>query len=135
NSHATVFPTCSYLPGALSTLRVWHLRGPGAIEVYAWILVDKSMPEEMKDMQRKHVIRSFSPSGMWEQDDGENWHQIQNVLRGAVQRRYPFNYHMGLGHETTDPELPGSVGDVIGEMAARGFYRRYAQLMDSATFP
>lgn len=135
NSHATVFPTFSYLPGTFSTVRVWQPRGPGEMEVYAWILVDKSMPPEVREAQRKHTIHGFSPSGMWEQDDGENWGQIQQVLGGAVGRRYAFNYQMGLGHTGPSDMYPGQMSYVMSEGAARGFYRRYSQLMESATWP
>ncbi|NMH97358.1 aromatic ring-hydroxylating oxygenase subunit alpha [Pseudonocardia acidicola] len=135
SAHATVFPTFSYLP-TTNTVRVWHPRGPGEMEVFAWIFVDRDMPAEVKEAQRLHTVRTFSPSGLLEQDDGENWGEIQNVLRGAVQRRYAFNYQMGLGHERTDdPDYPGRIGFVMGEMAARGFYRRYVQLMESEHFP
>ncbi len=81
-------------------------------------------------------MRTFSPSGLLEQDDGENWGEIQKVLKGTVQKRYAFNYQMGLGHEREDVEgYPGRLSYVMSEGAARGFYRRYTQLMDSAVFP
>jgi hypothetical protein len=105
------------------------------MEVYAWIIVDKSMPPEVKEAQRLQTIRTFSPSGLLEQDDGENWGEIQKVLKGTVQRRYAFNYQMGLGHERADGRYPGDLGYVMGEKASRGFYRRYAQLMDSDVWP
>ena len=135
NAHATLFPSFSYLPGT-NTLRVWHPRGPGQMEVYSWIIVEKSMPPEVKEAQRLFTQRTFSPSGLLEQDDGENWGEIQKVLKGTVQRRYTFNYQMGLGHEREDVEhYPGRLSYVMSEGAARGFYRRYSQLMDSDVFP
>ena len=91
---------------------------------------------EAREAQRLFTIRTFSPSGLLEQDDGENWGEIQKVLRGAVQRRYPFNYQMGLGHYTHDHEdYPGRINFVMSEGASRGFYRRYAQLMDADAWP
>ena len=39
---------------------------------------------------------------------------------------------MGLGHATDDdPDYRGRTSYVMSEEAARGFYRRYAQLMDA----
>ncbi len=135
SSHATLFPNFSYLP-TTNTVRVWHPRGPGLMEVYAWILVDKAMPPEAREAQRLQTIRTFSPSGLLEQDDGENWGEIQNVLRGAVQKRYDFNYQMGLGHTHDEhPDYPGNTSYVMSEGAARGFYRRYVQLMTTDSFP
>ena len=132
--HSTLFPNFSFLP--TNTIRVWHPRGPDAMEVYAWVLVDKAMTPEEKDAQRVATIRTFSPSGMLEQDDAENWGEIQKNLRGVVQKRYDFNYQMGLGHDVDDPRCPdGDLGHIMGEKAARAFYRRYAQLMSSETWP
>ena len=128
-AHMTVFPTFSFLPG-IQTLRVWHPRGPGEIEVWAWALVDRLAPPEVKNSVRLSVLRTFSAAGIFEQDDGENWLEIQKVLRGYQARRQKLNLQMGLGRERTDdPEFPGRTNHVYGEMAARGFYRRWAELI------
>lgn len=127
--HMTVFPTFSFLPG-IQTLRVWHPRGPGEIEVWAWALVDCASPPEVKEAVRLGVLRTFSPGGIFEQDDGENWLEIQKVLRGYMARRQPLNLAMGLGHARNDhPEFPGRINNVYGEEAARGFYRHWAEMI------
>ncbi|HEX4211148.1 MAG TPA: Rieske 2Fe-2S domain-containing protein, partial [Candidatus Binataceae bacterium] len=64
--HMNVFPTFSFLPGTF-TMRVWHPRGPGEIEVWAWALVEKDMTAEQKEAIRIGVMRTFSASGMLEQ--------------------------------------------------------------------
>ena len=125
----TVFPTLSFLPG-INTLRVWHPRGPDEIEIWAWTLVDKTAPAEVKEAYRLAVLRTFSPGGVFEQDDGENWNEIQKVLRGHQARRQPFNVQMGLGRETLEhADFPGEINWVYSEGAARGLYRRWAQFM------
>jgi phenylpropionate dioxygenase-like ring-hydroxylating dioxygenase large terminal subunit len=127
--HMTVFPTFSFLPG-IQTLRVWHPRGPGEIEVWAWALVERDSPPEVKDAVRLGVLRTFSAGGIFEQDDGENWLEIQKVLRGYMARRQKLNLGMGLGHARTDhPEFPGKINNVYGEEAARGFYSRWAAMI------
>jgi phenylpropionate dioxygenase-like ring-hydroxylating dioxygenase large terminal subunit len=129
--HMTVFPTFSFLPGTY-TMRVWHPRGPGEIEVWAWALVEKGMSPEQKDAIRKAVMRTFSAGGMFEQDDGENWLEIQKVLRGYMARRNMLNLQMGLGHERDDdPRFPGTTNHVFAETAARGFYKRWAELLST----
>jgi phenylpropionate dioxygenase-like ring-hydroxylating dioxygenase large terminal subunit len=129
--HLTVFPNFSVLP-TVHTMRVWHPRGPGEIEVWAWAFVERKAPPEVKDLVRKGVLRTFSVGGTWEQDDGENWLEIQKVLRGYKARQQEFNFAMGLGHErSNDPDFPGLISHVYGEMAARGFYRRWAELISS----
>ena len=128
-AHLTIFPNFSVLPG-INTMRVWHPRGPGEMEVWAWAFVERGAPPEVKEATRKSVMRTFSVGGSFEQDDGENWLEVQRVLRGYVARRGRFNVQMGLGHERIDdPEFPGKVNHVYGEMAARGFYRRWAELL------
>jgi hypothetical protein len=77
-------------------------------------------------------MRTFSVSGIFEQDDGENWLEIQRVLRGYMARQRPFNIQMGIGHERyDDPQFPGKTNNVYCEMAARSFYRRWAELLSA----
>ena len=129
--HMTVFPTFSFLP-QIQTLRVWHPRGPGEIEVWAWALVERDSPPEVKEAVRLGVLRTFSAGGIFEQDDGENWLEIQKVLRGYKARRTKLNLSMGLGHAQTDhPKFPGTINNVYGEEAARGFYRRWAEMIST----
>jgi phenylpropionate dioxygenase-like ring-hydroxylating dioxygenase large terminal subunit len=129
--HMTVFPTFSFLPG-IQTLRVWHPRGPGEIEVWAWAVVDRDSPAEVKEAVRLGVLRTFSAGGTFEQDDGENWLEIQKVLRGHMARRQKLNLGMGIGHDRSDhPKFPGKINNVYGEEAARGFYRRWAEMIST----
>lgn len=127
--HMTVFPTCSFLPG-INTVRTWHPRGPHEIEVWAFTVVDADAPEHIKDEYRKQTMRTFSAGGVFEQDDGENWVEIQKVLRGHKARSRPFNAQMGLGTARTDhPVYPGEITYVYSEHAARGLYNHWARMM------
>jgi phenylpropionate dioxygenase-like ring-hydroxylating dioxygenase large terminal subunit len=129
--HLTVFPNFSCLPG-IRTMRVWHPRGPGELEVWAWAFVERDAPPEVKDSIRRATMRTFSLGGIFEQDDGENWLEVQRVLRGYMARQRPFNIQMGIGHELHDSGgFPGKTNHVYGEMAARGFYHRWAELLSA----
>ena len=65
-----------------------------------------------------------------EQDDGENWNEIQRVLRGYRARLQPLNVSMGIGHaQSQHPDYPGLMSDVYAEEAARGFYTRWANML------
>ena len=131
--HNTVFPNFSYLSNG--TIRCWHPRGPGQIEVWAWGVVPANAPAEVKDELRKNTLRTFSPSGLLEQDDGENWNEIQKVLRGKVARSYPLNAQMGLGHAKIDDGVyPGRTNYVFGEEAGRGMYQRWADLLSGRSW-
>ncbi|MFT4561825.1 MAG: phenylpropionate dioxygenase-like ring-hydroxylating dioxygenase large terminal subunit [Gammaproteobacteria bacterium] len=126
--HTTIFPTLSYLAG-IQTLRTWHPRGPNEVEVHALTVVDRDMPDEIKEAYRLGVSRTFSPGGIYEQDDGENWTEIQRILRGRVAREGRFHVGMGKGHAGTDKDFPGTTNYVFGEEAARGFYLHWARMI------
>lgn len=130
--HNTVFPNFSFLNGT-NTFRVWHPRGPGRIEVMTWTLVDADAPDEVKDALRKNAVRTFTASGIFEAEDGENWAEIQALLSsGAMVRDTAFNVSMGLGTAVEGAHgLPGRITRMFSEEAARGFYRRWAELMDT----
>lgn len=129
SGHASVFPNLSFLWG-IQTLRVWHPKGPDETEVWAWTIVDRDWPDEVKDAYRRGVLRSFSAAGTFEQDDGENWNEIQRVLRGYRARSQPLNVSMGIGHARDDRVgYPGRMSNVYAEEAARGFYSHWASML------
>jgi 3-phenylpropionate/trans-cinnamate dioxygenase alpha subunit len=135
--HCTVFPNFSWLNPA-RTLRVWHPKGPDAFEVWSFAFVDKQAPEDVKQATRWVTQMQFGPTGLAEQDDGENWGLISGNLagRGPQVHKMPLNYAMGLGHEGLDPTFPGQVSPhLFGESAQRMFYRRWAEFMTSAEWP
>jgi phenylpropionate dioxygenase-like ring-hydroxylating dioxygenase large terminal subunit len=70
--HMTLFPNFSML-SIFDTFRIWHPRGPDAVEVWAFGMVDKAAGEAEREQARISTLRTFSPAGTWEQDDGENW--------------------------------------------------------------
>lgn len=131
NNHNTIFPNFSWLTGGgLQTMRVWHPRGPGSIEVWAWSYLPKDAPPSVKAEMRRYAQRTFSPAGAFETDDGENWTEVQQVLRGFKARHNRFHTGMGLGFEERDVHgYPGLSNDVYSETAARGFYRRWRDLV------
>jgi 3-phenylpropionate/trans-cinnamate dioxygenase subunit alpha len=126
----TVFPNFSLLRAAAHTFRVWHPRGPGHIEIWSCIYVDKAAPAEIKEAMRLAGLRSFSPSGTFEQDDMDNWQECTQTCRGVVSRRMPLNTQMGLGHDRFDPALQAWASEYrLSENNHRHFYQRWAQLM------
>ena len=128
--HATVFPNFSYLP-VNGSIRVWHPKGPDRMEVWAWTIVDASMPEEVREAQRLYNLRTFGPSGIFEQDDGENWSEVQTISRGFITNAVPLNYQMGIGSEREDGRYPGVTSELYSDAAARSFYARWRDLMNT----
>jgi nitrite reductase/ring-hydroxylating ferredoxin subunit len=133
--HGTIFPNFSFLDTLrFRTFRVWHPRGPGKMEIYAWCMVDKALPAALKAEVREQYIFSFGPSGVFEQEDGENWSQCTAATQGWIGRHLEFNYQLGLHHERPVAEelgsgLPGRMGGIWSEINQRGFYKRWADLM------
>ena len=131
NGHATVFPNFSYLP-SIGSIRVWHPKGTDKMEVWTWTLVDKSMPEEVKAAQRQYNLRTFGPSGIFEQDDGENWSEVQYIGGGWKTEETPLNYQMGLGTAGMDVDgYPGRTNGLFSDSGALAFYTRWAELMNT----
>ncbi|MEV7085533.1 aromatic ring-hydroxylating dioxygenase subunit alpha [Streptomyces sp. NPDC093085] len=130
NGHATVFPNFSYLP-VNGSIRVWHPKGPDRMEVWAWTIVDRSMPEEVREAQRLYNLRTFGPSGIFEQDDGENWSEVQAVANGFITNGVALNYQMGLGSEREDGRHPGTTSELYSDAAGRAFYGHWRELMNT----
>lgn len=128
--HATIFPNFSYLP-VNGSIRVWHPKGPDEMEVWAWTVLDKGMPEEVRNAQRLYNLRTFGPSGIFEQDDGENWSEIQAISHGWRTNKVPLNYQMGIGSEHDDGRHPGETSELYSDAAGRRFYSRWAELMNT----
>ena len=135
SSVGTTFPNMSYLARQPRSIAVWHPRGPHKTEAWRWFLVDKDMPQEVKDILRHYYIRYSGPVGMTEQDDMENWGYAHNASRGTIARRHPYNYEMGLGFDKADIGYPGvTATEIVTEENARSFYTRWVQLMDAKSW-
>lgn len=128
-SSVSVFPNLSFLPGQ-NTFRVWHPRGPGKIELHTWTIVNRSAPQEIKDRWLKGTMLTFSPSGVFEMDDGENFEFSTRTNSGFMTRQQ--NLYMGLGRETRleDSSLPGNVyRNQVNEANHRAFYQRWRDML------
>ncbi len=43
--------------------------------------------EDVREAQRLYNLRTFGPSGIFEQDDGENWSECQSIAGGFMTNR------------------------------------------------
>ncbi|APD13574.1 SRPBCC family protein [Pandoraea pulmonicola] len=133
-SSASVFPNISFLPGQ-NTFRVWHPRGPGKIELHTWTFVNKSAPQDIKDRWLKGTMMTFSPSGVFEMDDGENFEFSTRTNAGFVTRQQDLYMGLGRGSELTDSDLPGNVyRNQVNEANHRAFYQRWQDLMKARSW-
>jgi len=140
NIHGLVFPNMSlqispvYYNGRMishTSLNVYQPKGPGMIEASSWFLIEEEAPDWWKEISERMYLLTFSPSGIFEQDDVENFTDVFATLKGPVGRTSRLNYQMGL----TRPLLPSFVGpgDVYQgkycEANGRAFYRRWLALV------
>ncbi|EIE49957.1 benzene 1,2-dioxygenase [Salipiger aestuarii] len=131
--HMNVFPNLSFLTG-INTVRMWQPRGPHEMEIWSFTIVDKKAPDAIKQEWARHNVRTFSAGGVFEQDDGENWNDIQHVLRGHVAKQQKFNIQMS-DHTVRDaePGYPGkSFANTYGEEAARNIYAHWARMLTTS---
>ncbi|MET8948896.1 aromatic ring-hydroxylating dioxygenase subunit alpha [Streptomyces sp. NPDC004542] len=130
--HGNIFPNFMVL--ANGTMRLTHPRGPEEMEIWAWTFVPVMAPAEVKEEIRVEVLRTFSPGGMYEQDDAENWLEEQRIMRGYMARQKPLHYTQHLDTPRTDVNgLPGKTAPhIYAELGARGMYQHWQDLMSGA---
>ncbi len=144
NMPGTVFPNLSFLISAVTfkgrlishtALYLWQPLGPERIEVYSWLLMEKDAPEWWKELSRQAYIFTFGPSGVFSQDDTENWTYVTRNSRGAVAGRLFYIYEMGkASRPITSFAGPGEVYEgKYNEVNARGFYRHWLDLLWETT--
>jgi len=130
----TIFPHCSVISfNGMTSIRLWHPRGPKRMEVWSWGLVERDAPAAVVAMARKMQILTFSPSGIFEQDDGEMWGQCVEAMGGVFRRQFPLNYQMGAGYGRRDPEKPGLIHPPSTEISVFAFHERWQTLMGNDT--
>ncbi len=130
-SAATLFPNLSFVhnwpqvdeKGTVTpfiSLRQWQPVSAGETEVLSWFAVDRDAPEEFKENSYRAYLMCFGSSGMFEQDDVENWVSITKTAAGSMARRLLLNSRMGLRADDTPlkPPLAGFSGPGV---AFQGF--------------
>ena len=129
----SIFPNMSVHPN--SSIRIYHPRGPLANELWNFLIVDNDAPEDVKTIWRTQAVRFFGFSGMFEQDDMDNWGQSTNSGLGIIGKRYPQLIQMGMGHEMERPPMPGkTTPGSVNEISQRSIYARWQEFMDARSW-
>ncbi|TDC68540.1 aromatic ring-hydroxylating dioxygenase subunit alpha [Actinomadura sp. GC306] len=122
------------------SLRQWQPISEDETEVLSWFLVDKEAPEEFKALSYKAYLMCFGSSGMFEQDDVENWVSLTATAGGSMARRLLLNGRMGLlpDGSTIAPALgadewagPGEARIGYGEYNQRHLMNLWADLIEA----
>ena len=149
-SAATIFPNLSFVHNwpkidgtdevvPFISLRQWQPVSAGETEVLSWFAVDRNAPEAFKQRSYKAYLMCFGSSGMFEQDDVENWVSITSTAAGTMARRLLLNNRMGLDQNgaTLTPPLasfagPGRAYVGYGEYNQRALLNRWADCLEGA---
>jgi phenylpropionate dioxygenase-like ring-hydroxylating dioxygenase large terminal subunit len=130
----SIFPNFSIHTGQ-HFVRMWLPRGPFKTECWNFVVAESSASEEVKREILTDHIRNFGISGMFEQDDMDNWRQCTESGRSPLSRRYRQHLAMGIGHEGSNQRLPGLVApNINSEVTQRSIYRRWQEFMDAGSW-
>lgn len=144
-SAATLFPNLSLVHNwpqvhrdgpvvPFISLRAWQPVSATETEVLSWFAVDKNAPEGYKRDSYRAYLMCFGSSGMFEQDDVENWTSITTVSRGHFAASVELDNTMGLDPRggTLAAPIPGWPGPGraftgYGEYNQREVLRRWCE--------
>lgn len=131
---AAIFPNFAFLPGYF-TFRTFLPKGPLETELHSWTLVPKGIPDEMKERWRVGTMRTFSPSGILEMDDGENWEHATQANAGFVTRQQKLCYTMSPRGQDVGSDLPGIVHrGQLSDANQRLFFKRWLEFVSADTW-
>jgi hypothetical protein len=137
-SAATAYPNLSFVhnwPKVADTDRVlpfisirqWQPISADETEVLSWFAVDAEAPEDFKALSYKAYLMCFGSTGMFEQDDVENWVSLTNTAAGSMARRLLLNSRMGLMEDGTDVVPPLTREQFHGPGVAHTGYAEFNQ--------
>jgi phenylpropionate dioxygenase-like ring-hydroxylating dioxygenase large terminal subunit len=132
-SAGTVFPNLS-VHWLTRTIRVWQPRGPDKMEIWSWAVVDKTAPGDIKDLMRFVSQYRFSPSGVFEQDDMDNWAQVTGAAKSLIGRRFPANYQMSGNEPPIDLALPGRTMSRFSDNNQLNLYMHWAKMLEGQSW-
>lgn len=151
-SAATLLPNLSFvhnwpivnaegLVAPFVSIRLWQPVSATETEVVSWFAVDRAAPDWFKVASYKAYVMCFGTSGMFEQDDVENWTSITQVARGQMAERLNLHNRMGLKRDDTtvtepiDWPAPGRAFTGFGEYNQRALLSLWCDLMERGEGP
>jgi PAH dioxygenase large subunit len=141
-SVGTAFPNLSFLhviipreahgvPTPFLALKFWEPTGPTTTRVHSYFLADKAFSPELRKASMETYVRTFGPSGIFEQDDMENWEDCTEVNSGRIAMQYDLHHGMSA-HLDPDPSFPGpgyAYPSSYGERTQLAFYGEWLRWM------
>lgn len=135
HNHANIFPNTCMFTNLLQAIVIRHPRGPLETEQWYFTFVDKNATaEERQAILQRNIIR-MGPTGVIEQDDGENWELSTKGAVSPAMQDIPMNYSMGAGRGEVIAEgelgFPAYLAHRTTEEYMRWTYRAWAEWMDA----
>lgn len=112
-------------------LRLEEPLSPTRTRMWSWFAVDGSATEEFRRASYETYVRTFGPSGIFDQDDMENWEDCTRANLGPVAKRHTLHHTMGMTRPA-DTNWPGpgvAYQGAYGEMTQRAWYAEWARQM------
>jgi hypothetical protein len=152
-SAATLFPNLSFVHnwpqiderGTVApfiSVRQWQPVSERETEVLSWFAVDAAAPERFKRDSYQAYLMCFGSSGMFEQDDVENWVSITDMAGGSMAHRLNLNSRMGLtsaGAPIKPPMAgfsgPGTARQGFGEFNQRHWLSQWITHLENEPAP
>lgn len=119
------------------SVRQWQPVSATETEVLSWFVVDREAPDWYKAASYKAYLMCFGSSGMFEQDDVENWTSITHVAGGGFAKRHNLFNRMGLKRDgdfvspPIDWPAPGRAFTGFNEHNQRALLSLWADHMES----
>jgi hypothetical protein len=134
NFHWLQLPTSAEMNGEtfpFLNFRIHQPLCPTRTRMWSWIAVDKEASAQHRKDSYETYVRTFGPSGVFDQDDMENWEDCTRANMGPAAKRHHLHHKMGIGR-VHDPEWPGpgpAYDNAYGEPTQRAWYGRWLEWM------
>jgi PAH dioxygenase large subunit len=118
-------------PVPFLTLRLWHPVSADKMEMWSWFLVEADAPDWFQELSYECYVRTFGISGVFEQDDTENWRNVTRGTKGPFSSQQTLNYEMGidLKPDQTWPGPGAAYPTGYAEAAQRSFWSEWLRYM------
>jgi phenylpropionate dioxygenase-like ring-hydroxylating dioxygenase large terminal subunit len=135
-AHPNIFPNL-WIFNTFSKASLRIPRGPMATEIWWFVFGNPEATEERQRYLTRRALHHDGPSGMFEQDDGENWSESTKGTKSVVARRYPLNYSMNVGKgEVVDDEAgPPRIDGPNSEAPQLWYYESWSKWMAAQSWP
>ena len=125
----------SLFPHGVLGFRLAHPRGPLQTEFWHFVVLEKDMPQALKRALRMGLGNNNGVTGLFEQDDMDNWRGVTQASLSPLARKYPHDLSMGVGHAGPQADFPGFVSKrYISEHNQRYFYQRWETFMNAKSW-